>query len=584
MTTEKETRAVPSVEEMQQAWHDLVSRVGQLEVDKSVLAQENKTLRTLVERVIEHRQKSHGELVLLLSGLVSKLPINDIGVVVSKLVEHNSHVSEVLAALLKGKADAAMPQPMILRALEQTKRDLAGAVKPLVEEMVQLDTPMDNEMLRSLVTKPDVFFSPAMVRASRCFMKGQVPRERIVREFGEPALIFFNDLTTDPKLNPRPKPEEIVLSFKSDFESLFQQNPGVIPDKRNDLAGLHQKIQKSKPGSDQARALRNAFQKLSFNLELLHYYENQNTEAPDVVFAQRLPTLIEQLVVSSPQDSLDEKLIVQAEALLAFVIAPDHRQMIVNNMGKSGGTGRTLKYVLTLRAQKMPLSEDMRMNVVPEFVKHLIPAQKAPAPGTLTPIMRLFNPDMQKIVVRTIMDSDRLRKEEADALGKAVGKELGLTGLDLPVKGIEDLPPEMERQMAWDKIKDLITSRVEPNTIAAAFRERLHLKYDADEMKQSWVTLTEADPISLIRVFCALPYLEDGRTDPVARAVMETYVTRLTHEKYVGTYNKVLNSLKNMHKANPHSPTLLNFIALVKWVDAEASNKLSVDVGLPVAA
>src|SRR6476620_10102745 len=117
MTSEKETRAVPSVEEMQQSWNELTSRVGQLEADKAGLAQENKTLRTLLERVIEHRQKTHGELVLVLSGLVSKLPINDVGVVVARLVEHNSHVSEYLAMLLKGKADAALPQPMILKAL-----------------------------------------------------------------------------------------------------------------------------------------------------------------------------------------------------------------------------------------------------------------------------------------------------------------------------------------------------------------------------------------------------------------------------------------------------------------------------------
>jgi hypothetical protein len=61
---------------------------------------------------------------------------------------------------------------------------------------------------------------------------------------------------------------------------------------------------------------------------------------------------------------------------------------------------------------------------------------------------------------------------------------------------------------------------------------------------------------------------------------METYVSRLTHEKYAATYNKVMNSLKNMFKANPQSPTLLNFVALVKWVDAEAAHKLSTDIGM----
>jgi hypothetical protein len=197
--------------------------------------------------------------------------------------------------------------------------------------------------------------------------------------------------------------------------------------------------------------------------------------------------------------------------------------------------------------------------------------------------LRLINPDMQRFVVRAIMDTDRLRKEAAEALGKAVGKELGLTGLD-QLKPEVTITPEMERQMAWDKIKLLITGRTEPSAIANAMRTRLHLKYEPDEIKQSWITLTEADPISFIRVFCQLPYLPDGSTDPVARAIMETYVSRLMHEKYASTYHKVLNSLRNMHKANPHSPTLLNFIALTKWVDSEAANRISADVGIAVAA
>ena len=49
-------------------------------------------------------------------------------------------------------------------------------------------------------------------------------------------------------------------------------------------------------------------------MELLHYYENQSTESPDVIFAQRLPPLIEQLVVTSEVDPPDENLIKQAEA------------------------------------------------------------------------------------------------------------------------------------------------------------------------------------------------------------------------------------------------------------------------------
>jgi len=106
-----------SVQEIEKEWRDLTLRVAQLEAGRELLEQDNKSLRQILERVMEHRQKSHSELVLLLAGLVSKLPINDVGVIVSKLVEHNNNVSQVLGALGKGKADAPMAQPAVLKSL-----------------------------------------------------------------------------------------------------------------------------------------------------------------------------------------------------------------------------------------------------------------------------------------------------------------------------------------------------------------------------------------------------------------------------------------------------------------------------------
>jgi len=165
-----------------------------------------------------------------------------------------------------------------------------------------------------------------------------------------------------------------------------------------------------------------------------------------------------------------------------------------------------------------------------------------------------------------------------------VGEALGLKGIEQEAAAQPALSPEMERQAAWGKIKELIAQRSEPAVIAGAIRDRLHAKYDAEEIKQSWITLIEADAISLIRIFCQLPYRPDGKTDPIAQTVMESYVTRLTHEKYAGAYGKVANSLKNMFKAKPDSPTLLNFMALVKWVNPEAANKLSLDTGVALPA
>ena len=578
--TETGSNTSVPVEEIQKGWHALMARVTQLEAEKALLEQENKDLRFLLERTIEHRQKSHGELVLLLTSLVSKLPINDIGVVVSRLVEHNTNVSQTLAGLIKGTVDVALEQPAVLKTLEQTKRDLAGGLKPVVDELIRLEIPMENELLQGLPADPESFFSPRFVRSIRGFVKGQVPRERIIREFGDEAMVFFNDMTTDPKLNPNPKREEILLGFKSDFETLFEQNPSILPAKRQDLLALYRKVQRSKASSEEARLQKSLFQKLTFLAELLYFYENQNTEAPDVIFAQRLPALVEQLVLAGPQQDLDEKLIVNTETLMAHVINPDHRHMIINNVGKGGATARTLKYVLSFRASK--LAEQHELAVA--FVKHLVPAHKPPSPQSVAAVLRLLKPDIQRLIVLTIYDTDRLRKEDARNLALAIAKELGLEGIEKVAQQQAQVSPEVERQIAWTQIRELIVRRNEPAAIAAAIRDRLTAKYDAEEMKQSWIALMEAEPIALIRIFCQIPYRSDGKTDAIARPVMETYVTRLTHEKYAATYHKVVNSLKNMFRAKPDSPTLLNFLALVKWVDPDAEKRLSHDIGLHVHA
>jgi hypothetical protein len=212
------------------------------------------------------------------------------------------------------------------------------------------------------------------------------------------------------------------------------------------------------------------------------------------------------------------------------------------------------------------------------------PPEKPPAPQALAAVLRLVRPDAQRRVAKAIMAYDRLRKADAEALGKALATELGLKGLDEETKAQEALPPELERQLAWAKIKELIGRRTDAAAVANVMRERLNAKYDSDEIRQSWITLTEADPMSLIRIFCQLPFRADGKTDPIAKTVMETYVTRLTHEKYASTYHKVVNSLRNMFHAKPDSPTLLNFMALVKWAGPDAVNKLCADVGMPVPA
>ena len=572
-----------SVEEIQKGWRDLTLRVGQLEMEREALEQEGKQLRSLLERVVEHRQKSHSELINLLSGLVSKLPINDVGVMISKLVEHNSHVAEVSAALAKGKMEANLIQPAVLRVLDDTKSKLVAALEPTVEELIKLESPFQTALLRSFVNNPDSFFEPAAVRAARGFVKGQLPRERIVREFGEEALVLFQDVTTDPKFNPRPKPEDIMLVFPPDFANVLKQNAGVAADKHKDLQALHDRVARSRDGSDAARAQKTAFLRMSFILELLHYYENQNTETPDVVFAQRLPPIIEQLAVPQGQDVPDEKMLKHVESLLDFIINQDHRYSVINNTGKVGGLAKTIRYLIRFRSEKDPSQSPRVLNeLMPEFIRHLVtpPPKTEVQQKAIVAVLRYINPLLQKLTAKGLAVSDKLSKAEGEALSKLLTKELNLGSLEEAPRPAAAIPPEMERQLAWDKVKDLISSRADPTAIAAAIRDRLHAKYDSDEVKHSWLLLTEADPMSIVRVFSQLPYLADGKTDPIGKPVLEAYVVRLTHEKYAPTYNKVLNSLRNMFKVKPDSPALVNFVSLAKWADADCGAKIGADIGM----
>ncbi len=568
------TIAMVSVEKIQRDWMNLTLRMAQAETERAALEADNKALRALLERVIEHRQKSHGELVNLLTSLVSKLPLNDIGVIVARLVEHNQHVTEACASLVKGRLEDNVLQPALLKNLDRTKRELTDAFKPEVETLLKLDAPFEPGVLASLLEKPDNFFSPHLVRANRAFVKGQLPRERILKEFGAEALIFFKDVTTDVKFNPRPRPEEIMLAFKPDFAELLQQQPNLT--RRKELEALHRQLHQSRENSDLARAQKTAFVRLSFFLELLHYYENQSTESPDVVFAQRLPPLIEQLVISGESEVLDDKKVIAAEALLALIIGTDHRKAVINNLGKAGGLPRTLRYTLAFRAEKLSEMDPLTL----ECIKHFIPRNQPPAPAALAAVIKLFNPHMQQAVIRAIAATDRLRKEDAEKLGKAVAAEIGLKEMVDRWNEQSALSPERERQLAWDHIKDLIGTRATPNEIIATIRKRLNGRYNADEVKACWLVLTEADPMIFVRVFCLFPYLPDGHADPLARAVLETFVTRLTHEKYAAVYAKTVHALKNLFKVKADSPALVNFIALVRWVDAAAAEKISKDVGL----
>ncbi len=159
-----QTAPTPTMADIQGGWNDLTLKLKELseeERTRGALELENKSLRTLLETVIAHRQKSHNELVVLLTTLISKLPINDIGILVSRLVEHNNNVNHFLGAITKGGPDAPMEQPELIKTLEQAEADQTSAVKPLVEELCACKAPLENEMLQSLIDEPGLFYKPA---------------------------------------------------------------------------------------------------------------------------------------------------------------------------------------------------------------------------------------------------------------------------------------------------------------------------------------------------------------------------------------------------------------------------------------
>ena len=297
-------------------------------------------------------------------------------------------------------------------------------------------------------------------------------------------------MTTDSNRNPHPKREEIALGFRQDFEALLAQNPAFAPDKRQALLRF---IRKSSAASGPAEAgpQKNAFQRLSFIIELLHYYEHQNTEAPDAVFAMSLPGLIEQLVLGSSPDSLDEKLITAAEGLLVYIASPDHRLMVINNIGKGGGVARTLRFVLRLRAEKV--IEDDPEQVIPEFIRHLIPTQKPPPAQALVAVLRLVGPEAQRAIVKALLRFDWIGHDEGDTLA-GVATDLGLQGLVEEVKAQASVSPEVQCNNNVDKVKQMLAARRRRHHDSRRRPARLNAKYDSDEIRQSWITLTESDP------------------------------------------------------------------------------------------
>ncbi len=143
----------------------------------------------------------------------------------------------------------------------------------------------------------------------------------------------------------------------------------------------------------------------------------------DVVFAQRLPGAIEQLVLGGSSEELDLKLIERAGRLLGCIINPGHRQMVINNINKGGGIRRLLKYVLRLQT---PKASDLD-ETVPEFIKALVPNRAVPpkAHDLQTAAIQLIDETMRKTVLRALMPTDRINRNDSGLTGESYGFRAG---------------------------------------------------------------------------------------------------------------------------------------------------------------
>ena len=312
-------------------------------------------------------------------------------------------------------------------------------------------------------------------------------------------------------------------------------------------------------------------------MELLHYYENQSTESPDVVFAQRLPPLVEQLVVTGENDTLDEKFIKQAEELLSHIISARTRQAVVNNFGKAGGASRTLRFILTFRSAIFTEHDP----VTADFVKHLLAGQKNPAPGPIVTVLRFLNAEAQKVVVRAILNSERLGREDSERLARELIKEFWVCRSCQPA----EWRAASLRQNTHESL-----GHHQGTHRPSRFAKRNHQAPSANSSTPS-TTPTKSNkagsswpnPIRCrSSVYSACCLICPTARPILLRGLFRDVSSRLTHEKYATTYTKVVNALKNLHKVKADSPALLNFIALVRWVDPTSADKLVHDIGMAV--
>ncbi len=232
--TENDPGPVPSVEEIQKAWRELTLKVGQLDAELTAAQQDNKVLRSLMERMIEHRQRSHSELITH-----SHRPRRQIAP-----QRPRRHRLAAGRAQRAGRRGFRQPCQGENRGRSAAARHPEGAGENQARPRHRLEGPPPgnwrgstrhsrpasssrSSSSRTPFSRPPSSAPPAVTS------RATSPRERVVKEFGEEALVFFKDLTTDVEIQSAPQAGRnragLQKRFRGAAEKQFRHQPRQTP-------------------------------------------------------------------------------------------------------------------------------------------------------------------------------------------------------------------------------------------------------------------------------------------------------------------------------------------------------------------
>jgi len=213
-----------------------------------------------------------------------------------------------------------MPQPTVLKNRTNQTRFSLPPSSLAVEELIRLETPLEKRDLQSLVEQPDAFFFRRESSAPTMLRQRANPPRRVGAGIWRQALVFFNDMSTDAKAEPNPSRGDRLI-FKMISRRCSNKIPRSCPITRA-TDGVVSACQQSKaqPSMPARKSSRSPDSPSSSNCSIS--YQNQSTEAPTCCLRNGCPRWSSNWFLGSGQDTLDEKLIGEAERAAGFCREP----------------------------------------------------------------------------------------------------------------------------------------------------------------------------------------------------------------------------------------------------------------------